>query len=125
MHTEANTYQLSCNDPWLLSARNAKLLGFTYSGGKMKLSKYISPFMPPSGRIYCEPFAGLGNVYWNIALTSEYEAWRLNDIRTHPFFCALATHGNTVQVPARSHEEFVRQKAAFALCDPAAILLGP
>jgi hypothetical protein len=125
MRTEANTYQLSCDDPWLLAARNAKLLGFTYSGGKMKLAKYISPFMPSSGRIYCEPFAGLGNLYWRMATTSDYEQWRLNDIRTRPFFRAIGTHGNTVQVPARGHEEFQRQKAAFGLGDPSAILLGP
>jgi site-specific DNA-adenine methylase len=49
----------------------------------------------------------------------------LNDIRTAPFFRALATYGRSVAVPPRSHEEFVRQKAAFALGDPAAILLGP
>ena len=60
-----------------------------------------------------------------MALTADYEQWRLNDIRTHPFFRALFTHGNLVEVPARSHEEFIRQKAAFALGDPAAILLGP
>ena len=30
-----------------------------------------------------------------------------------------------MQVPARSHDEFRRQKAAFGLGDPTAILLGP
>lgn len=125
MHEEANTLQHLYNDPWLLAARNAKLLGFTYSGGKMKLAHYIQPHMPPSGGIYCEPFAGLGNLYWKMALTSEYEKYRLNDIRTHIFFRALATHGHKVDVPARSREEFLRRKAAFALGDPAAILLGP
>jgi site-specific DNA-adenine methylase len=81
--------------------------------------------MPQQGGIYCEPFAGLAALYWRMATTSDYEKWRLNDIRTHPFFRALATHGNTVRVPVRSHEEFRRQKAAFALGDPKAILLGP
>ena len=75
--------------------------------------------MPLRGRIYCEPFAGLGAIYWSMALTSEYEQWRLNDIRTHAFFRALGTHGNSVQVPARSHDEFQRQKADFGLGDPA------
>jgi site-specific DNA-adenine methylase len=125
MNTEANTLPQTYSDPWLLAARNAKVLGFTYSGGKMKLAKYISPFIPFSGRTYCEPFAGLGNLYWNVALISEYEQWRLNDIRTNRFFYALATHGNTVQVPPRSHEEFERQRVAFKLGDPTAILLGP
>src|SRR6202035_1516746 len=85
----------------------------------------IQPFMPQRGGIYCEPFAGLAALYWKMALNSNYEQWRLNDIRTHSFFRALLTHGHEVEVPPRSHEEFVRQKAAFALGDPAAILLGP
>ena len=125
MYRASSTYQFSCNDPWLLAARNAALLGFTYSGGKLTLAKHIWPFMPSSGRIYSEPFAGLGNLFWKMSLNSDYEEWRLNDIRTHPFFRAVATHGNTVQVPARSHEEFRSQKAAFGLGDPEAILLGP
>jgi site-specific DNA-adenine methylase len=81
--------------------------------------------MPQRGRIYCEPFAGLGALYWRAALNSNYEQWRLNDMRTHPFFRALLTHGQKVEVPARSHEEFMRKKAAYRLGDCAAILLGP
>lgn len=125
MRTEANTSQHTYYDPWLLEARHAEPLGFTYSGGKMKLARYISTFMPPSGRIYCEPCAGLGNLYWKAALNLQFDEWRLNDIRTAPFFRALATHGKAVEVPARSYEEFLRQKAAFRSGDPSAILLGP
>src|SRR5579864_8016382 len=126
MNKEANTSSECCYyDPWLLAARHAKLLGFTYSGGKLLLATYIQSFMPHSGRIYCEPFAGLGALYWKMALNSEYEQWRLNDIRTHPFFRALLTHGHLVEVPARGHEEFVQQKAAYMLGDPTATLLGP
>jgi len=125
MNEATNTLQHPYYDPWLLEARNESRLGFTYSGGKMALAKYIQPLMPKRGRVYCEPFAGLAALYWKMALTSEHDQWRLNDIRTHPFFRALMTHGNSVEVPARSHEEFVRQKAAFAQGDPGAILLGP
>jgi site-specific DNA-adenine methylase len=125
MHKASNTSQHLSSDPWLLAARTASLLGFTYSGAKNRLAKHILPQMPQQGRIYCEPFVGLGALYWKMALTADYEQWRLNDIRTHLFFRALFTHGNTVEVPARSHEEFVRQKSAFALGDPDAILLGP
>ena len=125
MHEEANTSQQPYYDPWLLAARNASLLGFTYSGAKNRLAKDFLPHMPHRGRIYCEPFAGLAALYWRMALTSDYERWRLNDIRTAPFLRALLTRGNALEVPARSHEEFARQKAAFALGDPTAILLGP
>ncbi len=126
MLEQASTLQQPYYDPWLREAHNAKLLGFTYSGGKMKLANYIRPFMPPSGPIYCEPFVGLGNLYWKAALTSQYEQWWLNDTRTSSFFRALKSHGHIVEeVPARSHGEFERQKAAFKLGDPAAILLGP
>jgi site-specific DNA-adenine methylase len=125
MREEANTLQHLDYDPWLLAARNSNLLGFPYSGGKMTLANHIHRFTPTSGHIYTEPFAGLAALYWKMALTAEYEQWRLNDIRTAPFFRALATHGHIVEVPARSHEEFMRQYAAFRLGDPTAILLGP
>jgi site-specific DNA-adenine methylase len=125
MYKATNTSPQPYCDPWLLAARNASLLGFTYAGAKNRLAKDILPHMPQRGRLYCEPFAGLAALYWKMALAGDYEQWRLNDIRTHHFFRALATHGSTVEAPARSHEEFARQKAAFALGDPAAILLGP
>jgi site-specific DNA-adenine methylase len=91
----------------------------------MKLADYIRSYMPLQGGVYCEPFAGFAALYWKMALTSEYEQWRLNDLRTSAFFSTLITHGHTVEVPARNHEEFLRQKAAFQMGDPAAILLGP
>jgi site-specific DNA-adenine methylase len=125
MITEANTLHQTHSDPWLLAARNARLLGFAYPGSKVQLAKLIQPYMPLKGGIYCEPFAGLGALYWKMALTADYEEWRLNDLRTHSFFRSISTHGDVVEVPARSHEEFERQKAAFKLNDPAAILLGP
>ena len=125
MHKEASTSPQFSYDPWLLAARNASLLGFTYSGAKNRLAKDILPHMPHRGRIYCEPFAGLAALYWKMALAAEYEQWRLNDIRTAPFLRALLTRGNAVEVPLRSHEEFLGQKDSFALGDPTAILLGP
>jgi site-specific DNA-adenine methylase len=125
MYREASTSPQFSYDPSLLAARNASRLGFTYSGAKNGLAKYILPYMPPRGGIYCEPFAGLAALYWRMALTGDYEQWRLNDIRTAPFFRALLARGNALEVPARSHEAFARQKAAFAMGDPAAILLGP
>jgi hypothetical protein len=41
MHTATNTSQHLSADHWLLAARNASLLGFTYSGAKNKLAKDI------------------------------------------------------------------------------------
>lgn len=126
MHKASDTLQPQIyQDPWLLAAHNNKSLGFTYPGAKIRLAKYIRPFMPSQGGTYCEPFAGLAALYWKMALTSEYDQWRLNDLRTSPFFRALLTHGHKVEVPIRSHEEFLRQKAAFQLGDATAILLGP
>jgi site-specific DNA-adenine methylase len=125
MFKATNTSQQPYYDPWLLAAHNASLLGFTYSGAKNRLAKDILPHMPQRGGVYSEPFAGLAALYWKMALTADYEQFRLNDIRTAPFLRALLTRGNALEVPARSHEEFARQKAAFALGDTAAILLGP
>jgi len=41
MHREAITSPQFSYDPWLLAARNASLLGFTYSGAKNRLAKDI------------------------------------------------------------------------------------
>src|SRR5580658_7975625 len=41
MYIATNTSQQPLCDPRLLAARNASLLGFTYSGAKNRLAKYI------------------------------------------------------------------------------------
>jgi DNA adenine methylase len=97
----------------------------SYPGGKARLANKIVSFMPRSGRIYAEPFAGRGNVFFRAASTLQYSCWRINDIRTAVFFQALLTHGNSVTVPGHTREEFERQKAARRYDDPTAILLEP
>ncbi len=81
--------------------------------------------MPPSGGVYCEPFAGRANVFWLAARTLQYSHWHLNDIRTAPFFHAILSHGNTIQVPEHTREEFERYKVASSYGDPFAALLAP
>jgi site-specific DNA-adenine methylase len=81
--------------------------------------------MPITGGKYVEPFAGRGNVFFRAASTLVYSAWHLNDIRMAPFFKALISHGNKVEVPEHSRQEFELQKAAWASGDPIAMLLAP
>ena len=42
-----------------------------------------------------------------------------------PFFAAIISHGNTIEVPDHTFEEFLRQKEAAATGDPIALLLAP
>lgn len=98
---------------------------FAYPGGKCRLSKTIVAFMPTTGGTYAEPFAGRGNVFFRAASTLQYSQWLLNDIRTAPFFNAIISHGNTIEVPEHTREQFELQKAAHQNSDPYALLLAP
>jgi DNA adenine methylase len=102
-----------------------KLPGFAYPGGKNRLSKKIVAEMPRSGDNYVEPFAGRGNVSFAALTTLQYESWQLNDIRMAPFFNAIVSHGNTIEVPEHTFEEFLSQKQAAVTGDPIALLLAP
>jgi site-specific DNA-adenine methylase len=98
---------------------------FAYPGGKCRLATTIVSFMPTTGGTYLEPFAGRGNVFFRAAATLQYCRWHLNDIRMAPFFDAIISHGNTIQVPEHTRREFELQKAAHHGSDPIAILLAP
>jgi hypothetical protein len=97
-----------------------------YPGGKGRLAPALISFMPPKGRMYLEPFAGRGNVFWAAASRNfDFQCWWLNDLRTGGFFEAVRSIGGTVEIPARSKEEYYRQWAAFKQGDLRAKLLEP
>jgi hypothetical protein len=97
-----------------------------YPGGKGRLAQEIVSFLPKSGRVYCEPFCGRGNLFWSAASSGlNYEKWWLNDLKTMPFFRAIREIGHVVEVPERSRAEFERQRAASKRGDPTALLLEP
>jgi site-specific DNA-adenine methylase len=88
-------------------------LTIAYPGAKGRLAPSLVEKMPASGRIYLEPFAGRGNVFFSAAPVLQYEQWWLNDISTAPFFTALARIGDRVKIPPRTREEYKRQKRLF------------
>ena len=98
---------------------------FGYPGGKSRLARKLVSFMPARGRVYLEPFAGRGNVFWAAASLLDFAAWSLNDNRTLPFLEAMRDIADTVKVPVCSAEEYQRQWEAFKEGDPTAILLEP
>jgi hypothetical protein len=97
---------------------------FAYPGGKKFLRNVIASYMPPSGRIYCEPFSGRLNVSLLAVQTKNFLDWHVNDIRMAPFIRALITHANIIEVPEHTRGEFERQKSANP-DDPMALLLAP
>jgi len=96
-----------------------------YPGAKGRMASTLVSFMPESGGLYVEPFAGRGNVFFAAAQRLSFASWQLNDIATAPFFLALQEHGGRVKVPERSREEYDRQKSRHKVGDPRAILLEP
>jgi site-specific DNA-adenine methylase len=89
------------------------------------MAKTIVSFFPQHGRIYLEPFAGRGNVFWAAASLVDYEQWWLNDRRTIPFFEAIRRVGNTITIPERTREEYYRQWDRYKVGDPEAFILEP
>ena len=99
--------------------------GFAYPGGKKRIRNSIVSFMPKVGGTYAEPFAGRANVFWKAATTLQFSQWHLNDPRTAPFLCAIISHGNTINVPEHTRENFERYKVLDKAGDPVATLLIP
>ena len=61
-----------------------------YLGGKARLAQKITSFLLKEGRMYVEPFAGPGDLFWAAASSGlRYARWRLNDIATIPFFQSI------------------------------------
>ena len=96
-----------------------------YPGGKGRMAKTIVGFMPQSGNIYLEPFAGMGNVFWTAANVCIFKEWRLNATLTIPFFHAEKTIGNTIEVIDRTKEEYYQLRDAATTGDQRAIALEP
>jgi site-specific DNA-adenine methylase len=88
-------------------ARSPKIPGFAYPGGKVRLRKWLVSMMPKSGRTYCEPFAGRGNVFWLAARVLRFEKWWLNDIWTKPFFDAIL-EADLSEIPIRLTKDATR-----------------
>jgi modification methylase len=103
-----------------------KILLKLSAGAQYWVAKQIISFLPREGRLYVEPFAGRGNLFFEAAEQGlRFKRWWLNDIATAAFFEAILSHGNTIKVPPRSRAEFETQREKFKYGDPTTILLAP
>jgi hypothetical protein len=75
---------------------------FSYPGGKARMAMTIVALAPYSGRLYIEPFAGRGNVFWKAAGVLNYKEWQLNDIRTADWFESIRGRANLTLRPSSS-----------------------
>ena len=67
-----------------------KVPTFSYPGGKAKAAKLFVRRMPKAGKVYCEPFAGRGNVFFRARASGlKFDRWILNDPTTAGFFRGL------------------------------------
>jgi len=82
----------------------ARTPSFRYMGGKSRLRKWLISKFPKSGRRYIEPFAGLGNVFYQARKDLSFKSWHLGEI--HDFFTALLNADLDKLPDSVSREEF-------------------
>jgi site-specific DNA-adenine methylase len=92
------------------------------------MAKLICSFLPKTGHIYCEPFAGRANVFWRAQAELEYDLWWLNDSRTIPWFAAIRDVGD-LSLLVGERDINAMQMASLAesaaIGDPFAVALAP
>jgi DNA adenine methylase len=82
---------------------------FAYPGGKAKLAKRIAAMLP-SGKRFVEPFAGRGNIYFQVAALGMYDSYWLNDLQTAPFLNTLRI-AHILSVPKPGKESLYKYRA--------------
>src|ERR1017187_924590 len=83
---------------------NIERITFPYPGGKARLAPALVAMMPQNGRLYLEPFAGRGNVFFCAAQILKFQHWQINDIQQAPFFRAIKRYGDVMIVPSGEDE---------------------
>ena len=102
---------------------------FRWPGSKAKLAPRILRYLPPSGRTFCDLFAGRGNVTLyglENGLLDGFDRIVVNDLQTHKFLKAVRDQGSEFRVlKSKSKEEFDRLKALSQEEDVYATLVEP
>lgn len=89
------------------------------------LASWVVSAFPKSGGLYCEPFAGRGNVFFRAAQTLTFRRWSLNDITTAGFFRAMKATTERVACPLQSAATFEEHKGRAQAGDPLSLMLEP
>jgi len=100
---------------------------FPYPGGKAKILDWLLPKFPQTGRRYVEPFAGRGNVFFELFQQALFESYHLNDLNTGEFFKALA-RCPLDDLPRRQEDvdlNFETWQTRASLLDPVALAIEP
>jgi hypothetical protein len=87
------------------------------------MARHILSLIPAVGRIYAEPFAGRGNVFFRAYSNVDFRYWWINDKYKSEFLRKLRIDGRTFVVPDRSDDLFDRCKTHRRSTD--SILLEP
>lgn len=108
----------------LLIAQRRKMnkLAFPYPGGKFKVVDWLLEYFPRDGDIYLEPFAGRGNVFFNVRGELNFRRFILNDPITYKFFIALREIDSS-SLPTEPDFEWL--KLMVLADDPVALVLEP
>lgn len=98
---------------------------FPYPGGKANIVQQLLAEFPMEGRYYVEPFAGRGNVFFEVTRNCFFKEYWINDIQTGSFFEALRDVDLT-QLPARvTVDDFYYWENQWLQDNPIAYVLEP
>jgi len=89
---------------------------FSYPGGKARLSRPICELAPPSGKVFCDVFAGRGNVTWAAMTLLGYESYWINAVGTDKFYYGIWQRSRYADDLGRERsKEFYDEMKALAL----------
>lgn len=92
---------------------------FTYPGSKARLSGTICELAPPSGKIFCDVFAGRGSVTWAAMTLLDYEQYWINAVGTDKFFYGIWQRSRFADDLARERsKKFYDEMKALAESQP-------
>lgn len=98
---------------------------FPIVGGKARIRNWLISLFPRSGRIYVEPFAGRGNVFFKAKKQLNFKEWHLNDVQGDFFNALINTDLENLpqSVPDKQTWDYWRTQAEKG--DPRGLLLEP
>jgi site-specific DNA-adenine methylase len=98
---------------------------FAIIGGKSRLRGWLINLFPKEGRIYVEPFAGRGNVFFKAKQELDFQEWHVNDICGDFLHALLKTDLQTLPSTIQDKKSWDKWKKKAEEGDPRGHLLEP
>ncbi|MCK9458499.1 MAG: DNA adenine methylase [Proteobacteria bacterium] len=102
-----------------------KTPSFRTVGGKSRLRNWLLAHFPKEGRIYVEPFAGRGNVFFKAKQELDFQEWHINDLRGNFFNSLLAADLEKLPKSITSKKSFQHWQKQAEKENPLGVVLEP